>query len=125
MDFKIHILCFFFLLCMRSRSNICSKPHTNEEVQFKSNLELEDFVFNDYDPCVANRVRHTYQQTIRFHVDDILGGSKSKKANNEFHAWCDQKYGSIKKVKCHRGGIHQFLGMTLDFQTKKGAVHVL
>ena len=32
--------------------------------KFRSDLESEGFVFNTYDPCVANRVRHTYQQTI-------------------------------------------------------------
>ena len=83
-------------------------------------VNTEGFKFNDYDPCVANRVRHTHQQTIRFHVDDVLVSSKSKKANDEFYEWCNQKYGDIKKVKCHRGGIHQFLGMTLDFESEKG-----
>ena len=93
--------------------------------KFKNDLESEGFEFNSYDPCVANRIRYTHQQTIRFHVDDLLVSCKSKKANDEFHEWCNQKYGSLKEVKCHRGGKHTFLGMTLDFEREKGAIHIL
>lgn len=71
--------------------------------KFKKESESEGFVFNCYDPCVANRIINTHQQTIRFHVDDLLVSCKSKKANDEFHARCNRKYGSIKPVRCHRG----------------------
>ena len=45
--------------------------------------------------------------------------------NDQFQEWCNKKYGSIKPVKCHRGGVHTFLGMKLDFQREKGTVHIL
>ena len=28
------------------------------------------FVFNPYDPCIANRMKAGGQHTVRFHVDD-------------------------------------------------------
>ena len=93
--------------------------------KFRRELESIGFIFNSYDPCVANRLVRTCQQTIRFHVDDLLVSCKDKRANDELHAWCNQKYGTIKPVKCHRGGVHSFLGMTLDFEREPGAVHIL
>ena len=33
--------------------------------KFRRELESIGFVFNSYDPCVANRLVRTYQQTIR------------------------------------------------------------
>ena len=93
--------------------------------KFRKELESIGFEFNSYDPCVANRLVRTHQQTIRFHVDDLLVSCIDKKANDELYSWCNKKYGSIKPVKCHRGGVHTFLGMTLDFEREPGAVHVL
>ena len=58
-------------------------------------------------------------------MDNLLVSCVDKKANDNFHEWCNEKYGGIKKVKCHRGKVHTFLGMTLDFGREKGAVHVL
>ena len=40
--------------------------------QKRKDLEEIKFVFNNYNPCVANRMINTHQQTIRFCVDDIL-----------------------------------------------------
>jgi hypothetical protein len=37
---------------------------------FRTDLEDIGFVFNPYDPCVANRKVQGLQQTILFHVDD-------------------------------------------------------
>ena len=93
--------------------------------KFKADLESIGFKFNKYDPCVANRMVGKDQQTICFHVDDLLVSCKNKKANDELHVWCNSKYGQLKVVKCKRGGKHTFLGMTLDFESEPGAVHVL
>ena len=92
--------------------------------KFRTELESIGFVFNKYDPCVANRVVNKQQQTIRMHVDDLLISCKDKKANDQLHNWCNQKYGKLKKVRCKRGGKHTFLGMLLDFESEPGAVHV-
>ena len=47
--------------------------------KFRSKLESIWFEFNGYDPCVANRTVRTHQQTIRFHVDDLLVSCIDKK----------------------------------------------
>ena len=40
--------------------------------KFPGDLEEIGFEFNPYDPCIANRIVKKKQQTIRFHVDDIM-----------------------------------------------------
>ena len=68
-----------------------------------------------YDPCVCNRVVRKKQQTVQFHVDDVLVSHVDPKANESFAQWAQKKYGSLKPVEVHRGKVHDFLGMTLDF----------
>merc|ERR1711935_576412 len=86
--------------------------------KLKKDLEGINFKFNPYDPCVANREVNGKQHTIRFHVVDILSSHIDPKANDDFHKWAQSKYGTYKDVKCTRGKVHTFLGMTLDFRTK-------
>ena len=93
--------------------------------KIKSDLESEGFVFNPYDSCIANRAYLKTQQTIRLHVDDMLVPSKNKKANNNFHKWCESKYGGLKPVKCNRGKVHEFIGMQLDFGRSAGSCHIM
>ena len=83
--------------------------------KLKADLEEQGFVFNDYDPCVANRIVEDKQHTVRFHVDDVLSSHVDEKVNDRFAIWCQEKYGSLKEVEIRRGQIHQFLGMELDF----------
>ena len=65
------------------------------------------------------------QQTVLLHVDDMLVSSKNKKANDDFHKWCELKYGGLKPVKCNRGKVHEFLGMQLNFGRSAGTCHVI
>ena len=92
--------------------------------KLRKDLEEIGFKFNEYDGCVANRLVNSLQQTVRFHVDDILCSHKEKRVNSDFHRWCDEKYGKLKPVKVKRGNVHEFLGMTLDFGSHPGSVHV-
>ena len=39
--------------------------------QFRKDLEEYGFIFNPYDPCVANKMVNGKQFTITFHVDDL------------------------------------------------------
>ena len=92
--------------------------------KLRGDLEKEGkFVFNPYDPCIANRMVNGKQHTIRFHVDDLMSSHIDPKVNDEFYKWLDAKYGKFKKVTCHRGDQHIYLGMTLDF-SMKGAVKI-
>ena len=86
--------------------------------KLRGDLEGAGFIFNPYDPCIANRVVNGKQQTIRFHVDDLMSSHMDPKVNDEFYLWMDKMYGKYKKVTAVRGKIHTYLGMTIDFSTK-------
>ncbi|MGA0888342.1 MAG: Ty1/Copia family ribonuclease HI [bacterium] len=92
-------------------------------VKFRGDLETIGFKFNFYDPCVANRNLVGAQQTIRFHVDDIMSSHVAQKVNDKFLKWLNKSYGKIKPVTASRGKIHKYLGMTLDF-TEKGKLKI-
>ena len=57
-------------------------------------------------------------------MDDVLSSHIDATINDEFAKWAQDTYGSYKPVEVHRGKIHHFLGMTLDF-SRKGEVHVI
>ena len=86
--------------------------------RFRSDLESIDFKFNPYDPCVANREKNGAQHTIRFHVDDIMSSHVNSKVNDKFAEWLNKAYGKHKPVEPTRGKIHEYLGMTFDFNVK-------
>ena len=75
-------------------------------------------MFNPYDACVANRMITGEQQTVRFHVDDLMSSHQEAKINDEFAKWLDQMYGKHGPVKVVRGKVHEYLGMTFDFSVK-------
>ena len=89
----------------------------------KKDLEKIGFIFNPYDSCVFNRMVNGNQQTVRFHVNDLLSSHKDPKVNDEFYKWLNEKYGGYGKVKSNRGKVHDYLGMKFDF-TKKGHVRI-
>ena len=91
--------------------------------KFRKDLETIGFIFNPYDPCVANRTIEGSQHTIRFHVDDVMSSHMSSKVNDEFKNWMNKNYGSYCEVKESRGKIHDYLGMKFDF-TEKGKVKI-
>ena len=64
---------------------------------------------------MANRVTKGKQQTVRFHVDDLLSSHVDPQVNDEFDKWLNKFYGSYGAVECHRGKIHDYLGMFLDY----------
>ena len=92
--------------------------------KFRGDLVKIGFEFNPYDPCVANRIVNNKQHTVRFHVDDVLSSHMDPEVNTKFGAWANKMYGTLKPVVLHRGDVHEFLGMTLDYSTK-GECHVL
>jgi hypothetical protein len=90
---------------------------------FKKDLEEIGFKFNSYDPCIANRWIERKQQTVRFHVDDLMSSHVNPVLNTRFLAWLNEKYGRLGVVKAVRGHVHDYLGMTFDF-SKPGVVEV-
>jgi hypothetical protein len=83
--------------------------------KFRSELEEVGFKFNPYDPCVANRDQNGKQHTLLFHVDDLKSSHVDPKVNDEFEEWLQMKYGEHGKDVAHRGKIHDYLGMELDY----------
>jgi len=78
---------------------------------------VNGFIFNPYNACVANKQMNGKQQTISFHVDDLMKSHVDKKVNDEFAVWLNDMYGEHGSVKVHCGKIHNYLGMVLDFTT--------
>jgi hypothetical protein len=92
--------------------------------KFRKSLESFGFTFNPYDPCVANKVVNGTQMTICFHVDDCKLSHKEKQENDKMIEWLRIEYESIfedgsGKMTVSRGNIHKYLGMTLDFTTRR------
>ena len=88
-------------------------------LKFKKDLEQIGFKFNDYDPCIANRMVNGNQHTVRFHVDDLLSSHVDPKVNDRFAEWLEKMYGKYKAVEPTRGKKHDYLGMVLDFTEKE------
>ena len=91
--------------------------------RLRNDLEAHGFKFNPYDPCVCNKTVKGKQQTVRFHVDDLMSSHIDPKVNDEFLTWLNSTYGSIKDVTCTRGKVHTYLGMTIDY-SRKGKVKI-
>jgi hypothetical protein len=91
--------------------------------QFREDLEGVGFKFNVYDPFVANREVQKKQQTVKFHVDDLMSEHVDSRVNDDFRVWLNKLYGKHDKVTATRGPVHEYLGMTFDF-SKKGKLVV-
>ena len=89
---------------------------------YKKLVEI-GFAFNLYDPCIANCIVKKKQQTIRFHVDDIMSSHVDPKVNDRFLEWLEKKYGQIGEVKSTRGKVHEYLRITFDVR-RKGKVAI-
>ena len=84
--------------------------------QFRRDLESKDFVFNPYDPCVANRWVGHQKHTVCFHVDDMKSSHPDPKVNDDFLVWLNKMYGEHGEVTATRGKVHDYLGMTFTYQ---------
>jgi hypothetical protein len=87
--------------------------------KFRKDLEEEGFIFNAYDPCVANKMVNEKQMTIKFHVDDIMSSHVDSTVNDKFLVFLNKKYGQHVEVKATRGNQHDYLGMKFVFKEKK------
>jgi hypothetical protein len=83
----------------------------------KLSADLVDFGFeiNPYDPCVANKVVEGKQLTVCWHIDDLKASHMDPKVIVSFAEWAKKMYASIGELKVHRGKIHEYLGMKLDY----------
>jgi hypothetical protein len=90
---------------------------------FRKDLEDIGFIFNPYDPCVANKKVQGSQhsQTIMFlHVDNLKLTHKTKSENNKFEKWLSSKYSNHGKVTATRSRVYDYLlGMELDYRKQE------
>ncbi len=96
--------------------------------KFVTSLKKRGFELNQYDPCVANKTVDGKVLTVCFHVDDNKISHKSSKVVNATIKWLREEYEVIfydgsgaMKVCCDK--VHKYLGMMMDFTTKK-EVHI-
>jgi hypothetical protein len=82
---------------------------------FRKDLEDNGFIFNPYNPCLANKKVQGSQQTIVFHLDDLTSSHKSKLVNDKFEKRLNSMYGKHGRVSAMRGRVHDYLGMELDY----------
>ena len=91
--------------------------------QFAKSLCKHGFKLNPYDGCVANKVVKGKQITVCFHVDDCKISHEVPQVSYETIDRLKAEYESIfedgsGKMKVHRGKVHKYLGMSLDFSNK-------
>ncbi len=91
--------------------------------KFVKSLTKQGFKLNAYDGCVANKIVKGKQITICFHVDNCKISHKYSKVVDETIKLLQAEYESIFEdgsgvMKVHRGKVHKYLGMSLDFSHK-------
>ena len=93
--------------------------------KFVKSLKKQGFKLNPYDGCVANKTVKGKQITICFHVNDCnkISHESIKKVVDSTIDWLRAEYEGIFEdglgaMKVHRGKIHKYLGMSLNFSEK-------
>ena len=91
--------------------------------KFCKTLKTNGFELNPYEPCVGNRMVNDVQQTCGFHVDDVMLTCADVSTNDHFIETLREEYESVfedgsGKMTVHRGKVHDYLGMRLDFSVE-------
>jgi hypothetical protein len=79
------------------------------------------FTANPYDACVVNKTIQGKQCTAIWHVDDIKISHVDQAVLDDIANKLNSKYGKETPLTVHRGSIHDYLGMTIDY-SQDGAV---
>ena len=72
---------------------------------------------NLYDNCVMNKQIDGSQCTIMFHVDDLKISHKSEDVVTMIINALSDKFGGIMPLSISRGKLHDYLGMTFNYET--------
>lgn len=86
--------------------------------QITKDLTGQGYTVNPYDWCVANKTVNGKQHTIGWHVDDFIMTHEDAAVNDSLISWFHSKYGKLSPLTVHRGHLHDYLGMTIDFSSK-------
>ena len=73
------------------------------------------FTINPYDWCVANKQIDGQQCTLVWHVDDMKISHADSRIVDGIIAMLETEFGKEAPLTVHRGKVHDYLGMTLDF----------
>jgi hypothetical protein len=77
------------------------------------------FSINPYDWCVANQIIHGSQCTIIWHVDDLKISHKDPNVVDDIIRKLSSIFGKEVPLTVNRGKVHEYLGMTLDYNIPK------
>jgi Reverse transcriptase (RNA-dependent DNA polymerase) len=77
-----------------------------QELGFEANL---------YDSCIVNKIINGKQCTIIWHVDDLKLSHVEQQVLEDIADKLNAKYGKQTPLVIHRGKIHDYLGMTIDY----------
>ena len=70
--------------------------------------------------CVANKITNDSQHTVIWHVNDLQAYHMDPLENTKLALYLSGIYGNDLSV--HRGKIHDYLGMKLDYSEKGSLV---
>jgi hypothetical protein len=73
------------------------------------------FQSNPYDSCVVNKMVDGKQCTAIWHVDDIKISHVDQSVLDVVAQSLSDRYGKHKPLTVHRGPVHDYLGMTIDY----------
>jgi hypothetical protein len=76
------------------------------------------FTINPYDQCVANKFIDGSQCTVIWHVDDLKISHIKSEIVTAIIGKLSGIFGIEAKLTVHRGKVHEYLGMTIDFEDK-------
>ena len=74
-------------------------------------MEIEGFVLNPYDPCVANKTIQGEQCTVCWYVDDTKVSHKKPEVVTMIIGLLETRFG---KMTVKRGKYHTFVGMNFE-----------
>jgi hypothetical protein len=95
--------------------------------KFVKSFKSKGFKLNPYNSWMAIKIVEGKQITVCFHVDDCKLSHEHPKVIDETVDWLRAEYKSIFKsglrvMKVHRGKVHKYLGMGLDFLHKEKCI---
>ena len=83
--------------------------------KLRKELEEFGFKFNPHGSRVVNCTHNSQQQTVHFHVHDLLCSCVDEHTNENLFNWFRKHHGKPKPIMVTGGSKHEFLGTTLDF----------
>jgi hypothetical protein len=88
-------------------------------LKLSNKLKEWGFTINPYDWCVANKMINGKQCTIVWHVDDLKISHVDENEVTGVIEKINDEFGKEAPITVHRGKVHDYLGMTLDFSKPK------